>query len=142
MVTLGVSAVIRDEQGRVLLALRRRPAIWNLPGGSVEPGEAPWDAAIRETREEVGLDVEVDRLTGVYDRSPDGDPVLVFTCRVLAGTATTTEEAVRVGWFEPDALPAEINPYQPERIADAVRAGPAAVLRHQPGPPVRELCPD
>lgn len=142
MVTLGVSAVIRDEQGRVLLALRRRPAIWNLPGGSVEPGETPWDAAVRETREEVGLDVEVDRLTGVYDRSPDGDPVLVFACRVLAGTATTTEEAVRVGWFESDELPAEINPYQPERIADAVRAGPAAVLRHQPGPAVRELFPD
>lgn len=142
MVTLGVCAVIRDEQGRVLLALRRRPAIWNLPGGSVEPGETPWDAAVRETREEVGLDVEVDRLTGVYDRSPDGDPVLVFTCRVLAGTPTTSEEAGRVGWFDPAELPSEINPYQPERIADAVRAGPAAVLRHQPGPSVRELYPD
>ncbi len=142
MVTLGVSAVIRDEHGRVLLALRRRPAIWNLPGGSVEPGETPWDAAVRETREEVGLDVEVDRLSGVYDRSPDGDPVLVFTCRVLAGEPGPSPEAVRVGWFDPGGLPAEINPYQPERIADAVRAGPAAVLRHQPGPSVRELYPD
>lgn len=142
MVTLGVSAVIRDEQGRVLLALRRRPAIWNLPGGSVEPGEAPWDAAVRETLEEVGLTVEVDRLTGYYDRAPDGDPVLVFACRVLGGTPTTSEEAVRVGWFDPAELPAEINPYHPERIADAVRTGPAAVLRHQSGPSVRELYPD
>lgn len=139
---LGVNAVIRDEQGRVLLALRPRPAIWNLPGGSVEPGEAPWDAAVRETREEVGLEVEVERLTGVYDRSPDGDPVLVFACRVVSGEPTTSDEAVRVGWFEPDALPAEIHPYEPERIADALRPGPAAMLRHQPGPSVRALYPD
>ena len=139
---LGVSAVIRDADGRVLLALRPRPPIWNLPGGSVEEGEAPWDAAVRETREEVGIDVEVERLTGVYDRSPDGDPVLVFVCRVVAGEPMTSPEAVRVGWFAPDDLPAEINPYQPQRIADAVQAGPAAVLRHQPGPSVRVLFPD
>ncbi len=139
---LGVSAVIRDADGRVLLALRRRPPIWNLPGGSVEEGEAPWDAAVRETREEVGLDGEVERLTGVYDRSPDGDPVLVFACRVVAGEPMTSPEAVRVGWFAPDDLPTEINPYQPQRIADAVQAGPGAALRHQPGPSVRVLFPD
>lgn len=139
---LGVSAVIRDPDGRVLLALRHRPPIWNLPGGSVEPGETPWGAAVRETLEEVGLAVEVERLTGVYDRSPDGEPVLVFACRVLGGEPVTSSEAVRVGWFDPHDLPAAINPYQPQRITDAVRAGPAAVLRHQPGPSVRALFPD
>lgn len=142
MVRLGVNAVIRDGQGRVLLGLRARPPIWNLPGGSVEPGETPWDAAVRETREEVGLDVEVERLTGVYDRSPDGDPVLVFACVVLAGEPTPSAEAVRVGWFDPAELPEQMNPYQPRRIADAVTAGPAAALRHQPGPSVRVLYPD
>ena len=45
---LGVNAVIVDAAGRVLLALRDRPPIWNLPGGGVEPGEAPWDAAVRD----------------------------------------------------------------------------------------------
>ncbi len=142
MVTLGVNAVIVAADGRVLLALRDRPPIWNLPGGSVEAGETPWDAAVRETREEVGLDVAVDRLTGVYDRSPEGDPVLVFACRVLAGEPTTSAEAIRVGWFDPADLPEAINPYQPQRIADAVGAAPAAALRHQPGPSVRELFPD
>ncbi|MBA2552949.1 MAG: NUDIX domain-containing protein [Geodermatophilaceae bacterium] len=139
---LGVNAVILGSDGRVLLALRDRPPIWNLPGGSVEPGETPWDAAVREVREEVGLDVAVDRLAGVYDRSPDGDPVLVFACRVFSGEPATSAEAVRVDWFDPSDLPSAINPYQPQRIADAVGAGPAAVLRHQPGPAVRELYPD
>lgn len=142
MVTLGVNAVIVATDGRVLLALRDRPPIWNLPGGSVEAGETPWDAAVRETREEVGLDVAVDRLTGVYDRSPDGDPVLVFACRVLGGEPGPTAEAVRVEWFRPDRLPEPVNPYQPERIADALRAEPGPALRHQPGPSVRELFPD
>ncbi|MBA2390762.1 MAG: NUDIX domain-containing protein [Geodermatophilaceae bacterium] len=142
MGVLGVNAVIVNADGRVLLALRDRPPIWNLPGGSVEPGETPWDAAIREVREEVGLEIAVERLSGVYDRSPEGDPVLGFICRVLAGEPTTSAEAVRIGWFDPTGLPSPMNPYQPERITDAVQAGPAAVLRHQPGPSVRELYPD
>jgi 8-oxo-dGTP pyrophosphatase MutT (NUDIX family) len=142
VVRLGVNAVIVDGTGRVLLALRDRPPIWNLPGGGVEPGEAPWDAAVREVAEEVGLAVTVDRLTGVYHRPPGGDPVLVFRCTVRSGTPATSAEAVRVGWFAPDALPAAINPYQPERIAGALLPGAAAVLVSQPGPSVRELFPD
>lgn len=142
MVRLGVNAVILDTAGRVLLALRDRPPIWNLPGGGVEPGEAPWEAAVREAAEEVRVRVAVDRLTGVYHRPPDGEPVLVFRCRLLSGTPAGSPEAVEVGWFDPVALPAPINPYQPERIADAVRAGPAAMLVSQPGPSVRKLFPD
>lgn len=138
---LGVNVVLLSD-GRVLLALRDRPPIWNLPGGGVEPGESPWAAAVRETREEVGLDVVVERLTGVYDRSPDGDPVLVFRCAITGGEATTTAESVQLGWYAADALPEPINPYQPQRIRDAVRTDPTAVLRHQPGPSVRELFPD
>jgi len=140
---LGVNAVIVDAAGRVLLALRDRPPIWNLPGGGVEPGEAPWDAAAREAFEEVGVRVAVRRLTGLYHRPPDGDPVLVFRCDVVAGEPRTSAEAVRVEWFGPDELPEAINPYQPRRIADALLAGPAVVaLVSQPGPSVRELFPD
>jgi 8-oxo-dGTP pyrophosphatase MutT (NUDIX family) len=139
---LGVNVVVRDESGRVLLARRDRPPIWNLPGGGVEPGETPWAAAIRETREEVGLVVDVLSLAGFYDRSPDGDPVLVFRADVTGGSLTTTAEATELGWFDPDALPEPINPYQPERIADAVHSGPSAALKHQPGPSVRTLFPD
>lgn len=138
---LGVNVVLVSG-GRVLLALRDRPPIWNLPGGGVEPGESPWAAAVRETREEVRLDVTIERLTGVYDRSPDGDPVLVFRCAIVSGEPTTTAEAVQVGWFSVDQLPESINPYQPERIRDALRTDPAAALRHQPGPSVRALFPD
>lgn len=136
-----MNAVVLDSLGRVLLARRDAPPIWNLPGGKMEPGEAPWHAAVRETREEVGIDVEVVRLTGVYDRSPTGRSVLVFLCRQVAGTPTTGAETTEVRWFPVDTLPADINPYQPERIRDAL-VGERAVLRSQPGPSVRELFPN
>lgn len=138
---LGINAVVLDPDGRVLLARRDAPPIWNLPGGGMEPGESPWCTAVRETREEVGVDVEVVRLTGVYDRSPSGDPVLVFLCRHVAGQPTVTDEATEVRWFSVDELPTDINPYQPDRIRDAVGAH-HAVLRSQPGPSVRQLYPD
>jgi 8-oxo-dGTP diphosphatase len=141
-VRLGVNAVVVDRIGQVLLARREAPPIWNLPGGGVEAGETPWDAACRETAEEVGLKVVIDRLTGVYDRSPDGDPVLVFLVRVVGGHPTPSAETTEIGWFVPDALPGPINPYQPQRIRDAVRAGTGCALRHQPGPSVRDLYPD
>jgi len=49
------SAIVVSERG-VLLLVHRRLGFWMQPGGHVDPGEAPWDAAARETREETGLD--------------------------------------------------------------------------------------
>lgn len=139
-----MNAVIVDATGRVLLAMRDRPPIWNLPGGGVEPGEAPWDTAVREAREEVGVEIAVDRLTGIYHRPPDGDPVLVFRCSLLPSSTEphTSPEALQVAWFDPDALPTPMNPYQPQRIAGALRTTPTPELLAQPGPSVRTLYPD
>lgn len=140
-VRLGVNAVITDAAGRVLLARRDRPPIWNVPGGGVEPGETPWDAVVREVAEETGCTATVQRLTGVYDRSPDGDPVLVFRCSIT-GIPRTTAESTAIRWSDPDQLPDAINPYQRRRIADALRPETAPALVHQPGRSVRELFPD
>ena len=56
-----VSIALRDQHGRVLLARHVEGDQWVLPGGAIEPGEVPKDAAIREMREETGIEV---RLTG------------------------------------------------------------------------------
>jgi 8-oxo-dGTP diphosphatase len=63
---VGAYALLVDEQERVLLALWNegvRPA-WTLPGGGVEQGETPEEAAVREVHEETGFDVELVRLLG------------------------------------------------------------------------------
>ena len=61
-----VSVVLRDDAGRVLLARHSETHTWGFPGGSVEPGETPADAAVREMWEETGLFVRLTRLVGVF----------------------------------------------------------------------------
>ena len=65
-IRLGCSAVIFDEQGRILLTKRRDNGQWCLPSGGMESGESAAEACIREVWEETGLHVGVKRLVGVY----------------------------------------------------------------------------
>lgn len=66
-----------DECGRVLLQKRGDSGNWGFPGGAIELGETPENAAIRELKEEAGLDVVVNSLIGIYTdsdmRYPNGD---------------------------------------------------------------------
>jgi 8-oxo-dGTP diphosphatase len=138
--TIGAYTVIFDDQRRVLLCHRRDFDAWNLPGGGVEPDEAPWDAAVRETREEAGLDVEIVRLTGVYWKPRTQELVFNFEGRVVGGSLSTSDEADRVDYFPVDALPRNTAPLQIERIREAVTGGPPA-FRAQTGPGLRDLFP-
>jgi len=69
------------RRDRVLLVqpwLKRR---WQLPGGSLEPGETPWKAALREVKEETGMEARIAGLTGIYSRA-NGSLAFVFAARV------------------------------------------------------------
>jgi len=112
---------------------------WNLPGGRVEQGESPWAAVVRETREEVGLVVEVDRLTGVYSKSEQSEVVFSFVCRKVGGELSTSDEADEVRFFSVHALPANTVGKQVERIHDALASPNDPVLREQTGPSTRQL---
>jgi ADP-ribose pyrophosphatase YjhB (NUDIX family) len=60
------SAIVTDELGRILLIKRRDNELWALPGGGHDIGETIEQTAIREVKEETGLDVEIVALTGIY----------------------------------------------------------------------------
>jgi 8-oxo-dGTP pyrophosphatase MutT (NUDIX family) len=95
LVLPSAAVAIHDEQMRLLLCLHADKNIWVTPGGLIEPGEQPADAAIRETWEETGLIVELTGLLGVYGGPelvidyPNGDKAsyigTIFRGRIVAG---------------------------------------------------------
>ena len=109
----GVGAVVRDDEGRVLLLKRIDDGRWSLPAGMVEPGEQPADAVLREVFEETGIVAEVQTLAGVSKapvKYPNGDRceylVVWFRCRAVGGTPRPDgDESSEVAWFAPDDLP-------------------------------------
>ncbi|MFB7799321.1 NUDIX domain-containing protein [Isoptericola sp. NPDC056134] len=129
-------AVLRDGADgatRVLLQQRGEPGgPWGLPGGALDLGETVAEAAVRETREETGLDVEPHALLGVFSGArphtyPNGDVVqsvvTVFVARALSGELTVDGAETRaLGWFALDALPEPLfGPHVP--MLDALVAG-------------------
>jgi 8-oxo-dGTP pyrophosphatase MutT (NUDIX family) len=137
----GVSAVIRDDAGRVLLQQRTDNGRWGLPGGAVEFGESVLEALQREVLEETGLTIAVERLVGVYSHPdhhqivtyPDGNVVhFVSTCfaaRPTGGALTLGDETSGLAWFTPPAWPPDLMTMHRIRIDDALGDAASPVVR-------------
>ncbi len=124
----GVSVVVFDDEGRVLLNRRSDTGTWSLIGGIPEPGEQPAACAVREVEEETGVHCAVERVIVVQSLKPvtydNGDVCqymdISFRCRALGGEARVNDdESLEVGWFAVDALP-ELNDFAHLRIKQAL----------------------
>jgi 8-oxo-dGTP diphosphatase len=127
---IGVFAIIEYE-GKYLLARRRDIGWWNLAGGGMEPGEEVDKALKREVREEVGIEVAIDYLVGVYSKPQKNEVVLTFWCHPVKGEPGTSDEVSEVGWFTADNLPEPFLPKHRQRLLDALRHADRAVVTSQ-----------
>jgi ADP-ribose pyrophosphatase YjhB (NUDIX family) len=145
MPTIGVSVAILYEN-KILLTKRKDVGFWCIPGGSVEDGETVSQSALREVKEETGLDVELKRLVGIYSRPNwwDGGAHEILLSGVPEGgqLKRKTAETLDAGYFGLEELPNEILFWHHRRIHDAFVDRPA-ILRLQDvvwpfGPATRE----
>lgn len=131
MQKVGAFAIILDADARVLLCHRTDIDAWNLPGGTVESREVPWDAVRREVLEEVGLHVQVEKLLGVYAIPSVETIAFTFLCMQVGGSIRLSDEADDIQWFYPSNLPVNTLPRHAERITDLKDACTKAFLRVQ-----------
>ena len=97
------------DGGIVLVQRAISPAYgkWVFPGGFVDKGERVEAAAVRETREEVNLDVEIDRLLNVYSYEDSGVVIVAYAARVVGGELAAKDEALDARIFPPTRIPWE-----------------------------------
>lgn len=109
---VGADAAILDEEGHLLLVERADDHCWGLVSGWVEPNEHPADTVVREAREEVGLDIAVDDLVGVFARpassasGPHSVVSVVYRATVTGGELVTQpHEVLSARWWSVDDVP-------------------------------------
>jgi 8-oxo-dGTP diphosphatase len=131
MTTLGCFVHVVDPTGKMLLVHQAYgKQLWTTPGGRVEPGESPIDAAVREADEETGLAIEVTGFLGVYSK-PYGDDVVIGVYGAVVGCRyewKPNEEIAGLGWFALGELPAAMSFNTRVRVLDAF-ARKSALLR-------------
>jgi 8-oxo-dGTP diphosphatase len=136
--TLAAAVVLFDPDGRVLLVHQTYGGCrWGLPGGRLEPGESPQQAAVREVAEEAGVDVTLDHLVAVYSlRSRRHGLRFIFRGTIRRGDPQpgSDGEISEVAWFEVDHLPENITNTAPFGIRDAA-AGSRGVFAEITPPP-------
>jgi ADP-ribose pyrophosphatase YjhB (NUDIX family) len=110
------NVVVVNDAGQLLLIRRTDNDNWAIPGGAMDLGESLVDAAVRETAEETGIQVEITGLVGIYTDprhvilyTSNGEVrqefSVVFTARPVGGEPTPSSESREVHWVDPDQIP-------------------------------------
>jgi 8-oxo-dGTP pyrophosphatase MutT (NUDIX family) len=122
---VAASAVVTDDRGRILLQRRRDNDLWALPGGGMEMSDSLPGAAVREVKEETGLDVEITGLVGTYTDPrhviayTDGEVRrqfnVCFTARVTGGGLAISDEFTELRFIAPGDL-ADLPMHHTQRL--------------------------
>jgi 8-oxo-dGTP pyrophosphatase MutT (NUDIX family) len=137
----GVTAVIFDDEGRVLLGCQLPSLRWSFIGGAIEPEESPQDALHREVSEELGAEIEILDLVGSYGgplhtAHYDNGDIVSYVVTVYLARLTTPiagledDELAAAEWFVPADIPNLKRPdWLDTVLADATRSADAALAQ-------------
>ncbi len=128
--SVSVAAVIVNDADQVLAVERRDNGHWEPPGGVLELTESIEDGLLREVREETGLDVTIEALTGAYKNLPRGIVALVFRCRPVSGRLATSAETAQIRWLTRDEVRDAMDEAYAVRVLDALDDGPPHIRTH------------
>jgi len=129
--SIGVFGLIFNIEDHVLLCHRRDCDMWNLPGGGLAAGEHILDGLKREIFEETGLQIEANKLVGIYDKPQENDIAFLFICNVIRGEIKLNDEADKIEYFPINNLPHNTIPNHLERIADAFQDYKKVIIKKQ-----------
>jgi len=121
------------HEDRLLMVKQNYGAeFWSLPGGIVELGESLDEAAIREVREETGLEVRIRRVVGLYSKPDEGALAVTFDAEVVGGSLNLpTNEIAACHYFPLNHLPLHVRSHLRQRVEDYRQNLPGAVMRTQ-----------
>jgi ADP-ribose pyrophosphatase YjhB (NUDIX family) len=113
-IAVAVSAFIQDSEERILMIRRTDNDLYSIPGGQLELGETLAQAAVREVREETGIECEVTEVIGLYSNPDhviaydDGEVrqefSICFRARPIDGELRTSDESKEVCWVAPEEI--------------------------------------
>ena len=127
-ITVNVAVI---HENRVLLTKREDFEVWCLPSGGVEEGESLAQAAVRETKEETGLDIELKSLVGVYSclgALPDTHAVLFTAIPTGGNIQTQPGETIDARFFSFDEIPDDLSFGHRQRIEDAMNGTGGSIV--------------
>ncbi len=119
--SVSVAGLVFDRDDRILAIRRRDNDQWQPPGGVLEVDETFEEGVRREVLEETGVEVRVERLTGVYKHMKMGVVALVFRCAYIDGTPQTTDESRDVCWLDVSDAIKSMPPTFAVRVQDALQ---------------------
>jgi len=119
------SAIVKNSEGKILLHRRSDSDAWSLPGGAMEIGESISETVKREVKEETGLEVEPEYVTGIYSdpkhiiEYSDGEIrqefSLCFACQIVKGDLRVSEESLELAFFSPQEIE-RLNMHESTRL--------------------------
>ncbi len=124
--SVSVAGIVVRDDDRVLVIRRDDNGHWEAPGGVLELDESFEAGVQREVLEETGLEVTVERLTGVYKNLTHGIVALVYRCRPAAGEPHATDEAREIRWMTKEEVLSAMTPAFGVRVLDACEESPQA----------------